>query len=399
MKATPRGFDTAPILRFAAPLAVLGWLGLLLGLQAAPQRVYFGYLVAFSGSAAIVLGALLFLMTCYVVRARWNVVIRPLNEAVVSTLAVLPLLFVPLVLGLSRIYPWASPSPGLSESELALLHHKQRYLNAEFFTVRSALYFLIWGIAAILVTRKSRARSARREQLEDDDAHRDKRLWSAVFLPWVGLSSTFAAFDWLMSLQPFWQSSIFGVYYFAGGFVASFGLLSLLAWRGLRSGRLSGLVGPAHFHALGRLMFGFSSFWAYIAYFQTMLIRMANLPSEVSFYSPRSSAGWGALLWLVVAMRFVVPFFVLLPRSVKHRPALVGGLGLLLVAGEFVDAFWLVMPASGNGPLRVTVWDAAALLAVLGTLTSYAAWRSRGVATAPLEDPDLQHSITYRSPS
>jgi hypothetical protein len=397
--ANERDFDARRVLRWAVPVAIAGWLFVLLGLQKAPGRAYGSYLTAFAAAAATVIGALLFLMTTYVVRARWNVVIRTLNEAVVATMPLLALLFVPLLFGLENLYPWANRSLQLPEHELALMQHKQHYLNPSFFTVRALLYFSIWSGAAALLVRRAPARPSGEPLDAEPDLQRKKRNTSAVLLPLVSLASTFAAFDWLMSLQPFWVSSIFGVYYFAGGFVAAFGLLALLAWRGLRTGLLEGLVGPAHFHALGRLMFGFSIFWAYIAYFQLMLMRMANRPDEVAFYVPRLASGWGALLWIVAAIRFALPFFALAPRSVKLRPALMAGFGVLLLAGEYADMFWLVMPATGMTRPRPGLWDVAALAAISGSLVTYAAWRLRGKPLAPLDDPALQQSVAYRSPS
>jgi hypothetical protein len=221
---------------------------------------------------------------------------------------------------------------------------------------------------------------------------------AAALLPVTAVCLTFASFDWLMSLDPFWSSTMFGVYYFSGGFVTCFGLLAVLAHRGLRSGTLQRLVGPNHFHALGRLMFGFSIFWAYIAFFQAMLINMANRPDEVSFYTRRLDGGWGVLLGLMVVARFLLPFVLLAPRSVKERPGFVASCGALLIVGQYLDVFWLVAPERPGGAPVPGLWDVAALLAVVASAVAFAAWRTRGASVAPFSDPRLAQSIAYRSP-
>jgi hypothetical protein len=247
-------FDGVATLRFAIPLAAIGWLGLGLGWYFAPRDTFFAYLCAFAVAAAIAIGALMFLMISYVVHAHWSVVIRPLNEAVVRVVPLLALLFVPLCFGLAQLYPWARESLALDDAARELLYHKRAYLNPSFFWLRSALYFAVWSCAALLLTR--RARQPDGGASDTDSA----RTWAAALLAPTAVCLTFAAFDWLMSLDPFWSSSVFGVYYFAGGFVASFGLLAVLAEQSLRAGTLTQLVGPNHFHAIGRLMFGFSIF-------------------------------------------------------------------------------------------------------------------------------------------
>jgi hypothetical protein len=390
-----RNYTGTRLLSISTLAALVGFAGLGVGLVVARSATYFGYLTAFAFVASVALGALVFLLTTYVVGARWSVVLRRLNEAVVSVFPVLGLLFLPLAFGMDRLYLWAEPNPALHDAELALLHHKQRYLNGPGFLLRTALYFVIWCAAAMTLRAWSLARD--RGGREPSRDHARERVFSAALLPLVALALTFASFDWLMSLEPFWSSTVFGVYYFSGGFVASFGLLALLAFGAHRSG-LERLVRPAHFHALGRLMFGFTVFWAYIAFFQALLIRIANRPEEVAFYVRRLEKGWDVVAWLLILVRFVVPVFVLLPQAIKFRPRAMAVMGVWLVLGQYLDVFWLVQPVShGHGPLP-NIWDIAALLAVAGSASAFAAWRLRGDAIVPIGDPCLEQSIAYRSP-
>jgi hypothetical protein len=217
--------------RAAAATALVGWVGVGVGHAVARVETHFAYLTAFAFVVSLALGALIFLMTTYVVGARWNTVIRRLNECVVSALPVLALCFLPILFWLGDLYLWtAEPAalPQLSEHEAHALAHKQAYLNVPFFAVRAALYFVIWGAAALVLCRRSARRDRAAPAADEASPHGPERAFSAALLPLVCLALTFAAFDWLMSLQPFWMSSIFGVYVFAGGFVASLAFFILL---------------------------------------------------------------------------------------------------------------------------------------------------------------------------
>jgi hypothetical protein len=391
-------FHGRPTLWAAGAVALVGWVGVAIGWAVARVETHFAYLTAFAFVTSIALGALILLMATHVVGARWNIVIRRLNECITSVFPVLALCFVPIALGLSDLYPWTAPAaslPALSEHEQHVLQHKQAYLNVPFFLGRAALYFVVWAVAAAVLCRRS-VRRDRSAAVASEPELRAERSFSAAALPPVALALTFAAFDWLMSLQPFWMSSIFGVYYFAGGFVGSLGLVAVLAHAAARSAAAP--VRPAHFHALGRLMFGFTVFWAYIAFFQALLIALPNRPEEVVFYVRRLEGGWDGVAWAILAARFVVPFFVLLPRSIKFRGRVLAWVGVGLVVGNYLDVYWLVMPMlSGHGPLP-GLWDVAALCALAGTMGLAAGGWLRGKAIVPVGDPSLAQSIAYRSP-
>jgi len=389
--------------------AAIGTLGTLFGFVLARRDTYFAYLAAFTFVTSIALGSLIFLMISYAVGARWSIVLRRLNESIVSVLPLLALLFVPIAFGLRDLYLWMEPSPSLSGPELELLHHRQRYLNAPFFLARAALYFVLWSACGRLLERWSlrkdalspgagRTLRALVAEPAPSDAATIERSFSAALLPPVALALTFAAFDWLMSLEPLWASSLFGVYFFAGGFLASFGLLAMLG-HFARQGAARAAIRPPHFHALGRLMLGFTIFWAYCAFFQAMLIQIANRPDEVTYYLARSKGGFA---WLSLALglsRFVLPFFVLLPRAPKFRSGLMAVVGGWIVLGQYLDVLWLILPDQSHPAPLAVLWYASALLAVAGASVAFAALRLRGKALVPVGDPLLGQSIAYRSPT
>lgn len=397
-------FSGNRLLTGALLTASAGALGTLIGFVVARRDTYFAYLAAFVWVTSIVLGSLIFLMTSYAVGAKWSIVLRRLNESIVSVLPLLALLFVPIAFGLRDLYLWTDPTPELSGRELELLHHRQRYLNPPFFLARAALYFALWSLCGWLLRRWSLRKDARwggRGLLaiaaEPTEEPGRERSFSAALLPPVALALTFAAFDWLMSLEPLWASSLFGVYFFAGGFVASFGLLAVLG-HFARHGA-AGAIRPPHFHALGRLMLGFTVFWAYCAFFQAMLIQIANRPDEITYYLLRSSGGFGWLSLVLALTRFALPFFVLLPRAPKFRSGLMALVGGWLLLGQYIDVLWLILPEQSQKGSLAALWYLSALLAVAGACVAFAALRLRGKALVPVGDPALGQSIAYRSPT
>jgi hypothetical protein len=394
--AGPPIFHGRGTLAALAGLAIAGWVVLGIGFASARVETFFAYLTAFAFVTSIALGALVLLMTTYVVGARWNTVLRRLNEGLVAVLPVLGLCFVPLAFGLGDLYPWTAHPSSFPEHEQHLLEHKQAYLNPPFFLARTAVYFALWTLAAVLLCRWSVRRDTPGSAPETQVPHARERAFSSAVLPIVALALTFAAFDWLMSLQPFWMSSIFGVYYFAGGFVASLGLLAALAHAAAR--QTANVIRPPHFHALGRLMFGFTVFWAYIAFFQALLISLPNRPEEVIFYVQRLEGNWQGVAWALVLVRFVIPFFLLLPRRVKFNGRFLAVVGAGLVVGNYLDMYWLVMPVRASHGAAPSLWDVAAPCALVGTYGLAAAAWLRGKAVVPIGDPLLSQSIAYRSP-
>lgn len=384
----------------SALVAAVGFVALGLRLSAGARPVAFAYLTAFGFVATTTLGALFFLMIHHAAGAHWNVTVRRLNEAIVAVLPLLLVLFVPVALLLPELYPWAGDTRVLSEEARSALLHRQRYLNAPFFVVRSLGYFAVWTLVALVLRRRSFARD-RDEPVSgaaSGDAHAFERKLSSALLPPAALAFTFAAFDWLMSLEPVWFSTMFGVYVFAGGFVAGIGLLTLLAFAAERAHYTARAIRPPHYHALGRLMLAFSIFWAYCAFFQALLIQSADKPEEAVFYLTRLGRGFGVVTALVVVVRFGLPLVLLLPRAPKFDGRVMAALGAWILAGHYLDAYWLVAPLDAAHHAWPGLLDLAALAAVGGSCVAYGFWRQRGRALVPCGDPSLDASIRYRSP-
>ena len=375
----------------AAAVAVVGGAATAAGAWLDPTRAAHAYLAAFAYVASIAVGGLVLLLIGYAAGARWMAVLRRLHETLVVGFPLLALLFVPVALGVEYLYPWAGPA-ALSEPERHLIDLKRTYLNVPFFVARTALYFAVWILAAEVLRRWSR----RRDREPVTDLGRE-RAFAAALLPPVGLAITFAAFDWLMSLQPTWASSMFGVYFFAGGFVAAIALLAVLARRAVVTGAVA--LTPHHFHALGRLLLAFVVFWAYAAFFQAFLIQIANKPSEVTFYLARVTGSWKAFVYILVLDHFALPFLLLLPRAVKYSSGYVAVVATWILVLHYVDVYWLVLPVLGGAGVAPHWLDLSALAAVGGATVAWCAWRQRGVPLLVAGDPLVPEGLHYASPT
>ncbi len=397
--AEVRRFAGKRIARIAAIVAVLGFVGLGIGLAVDPHRTWLSWVMAYFFVFSLAVGGLILLMIGYAANARWMAVVRRATEAVALPMPALAVLFVALPFGASWLYPWQTVPPDATRHEIEVLAHRRAYMNLTWFTVRGVAYFAILIAASYLLRRWSVRRDCPPivRSGEPEVALGRERRFASAMLPPVGLALTFASFDWVMSLEKLWYSTIFGIYVFAGGFVAAIGLVTVLSariWSGEQAG---GYFTRNHFHALGRMMFAFTVFWAYNAFFQALLIRIANKPEEVEFYLQRDHGVWRALIYVLIIGRFALPFLVLMPRQPKFDPRLMAWTGWWMVAMHLVDVYWLVIPTQVPGGQPFSWLDLAALAAVVGAAVAVAAWRQHDVAVVPVGDPFLDEGAAYRS--
>jgi hypothetical protein len=347
---TSRRLRTAAIV-----IGTAGSVALAIGFALEPRQAAFSYLTAWAFAVSLALGAMIFLMICHAMDARWPVVFQPFTEAIVSTLPWLAVLFVPIALSLGRLYPWVDPSPALGHEGLEKLAHKAAYLDPAFFVVRGAVFLVVWIVIGELLRR----RTARRP-----------RALSAAALPLVALTLTFASFDWLMSLTPLWFSTVYGLLFFSGAFVGAIALIAVAA-------PVTSSILPDHSGALGRVLFAALAIWAYMEFSQGLIIWIANKPDEVPWYIARGAGVWGGVFALLVVGHFTVPFFALMPREVKRRSSWLAAIAAWLLVMHYVDIYWLVMPVL-HADLTLHWLDLAAPCAVLGTAFAFASLRHRG---------------------
>jgi hypothetical protein len=373
-----------------AALAGVIAIGVSLGIAAATpdgwRRFFFAYLLAFVYVLSLALGALYFVLLHHLTNSGWSVVVRRIAELFAGTLPFLAVLGVPLVFGLGELYPWA-------RAGYAGAHGKAAYLNVPFFVARWVVYFAVWGALGRFYLRRSSAQDVS----GDASLSVTMRRWSAPAMIAVAVTLSFAAFDLLMSLDPGWYSTIFGVYYFAGAAVGVYALLPLVSFLLQRAGFIRRSVTVEHYHDLGKLLFGFVVFWAYIAFSQFMLQWYANLPEETHWFVVRQQHGWGWVGLALVFGHFLIPFAALLSRAPKRRPPILAAVAAWVLAMHWVDLYWLVMPAASPASPALHVVDLTVLLGLVSLLVAAAAFLARGRALVPEGDPRLEESLAFEN--
>ena len=352
-----------------------------------PKQFAFSWLFAGSFFFTLLVGALFWVVIHHAVDAVWSVGIRRQLENIACLLPLLALLLLPLLLVAPRVWNWMAESPA-HDHEFA---EKAAYLNAGFFWVRTAAYFLLFGCGAWLLRRNSL-----RQDLDGRALHTIRNRRVAFFLiPTGALALTFWSFDWLMALNIRWYSTIWGIYLFAGSVIGSLALVILLA-NALRSaGYLRSVLTTEHNYALGKLLLAFTLFWSWIAFAQYLLIWYANIPEETAYYVLRVNGSWKALGILLVVGHFLVPFLLLLPRAPKANPSFLGLVAGWILAMHLLDLYLMVMPVLHPQGFHPALLDVAALLAIASTLAAVFLKRLGDSPLWPARDPRLAEAVNY----
>jgi hypothetical protein len=386
-------------------LCVLGYVIGVAGDPALARKVFFSYLFAYLFVLGLGLGSLAIWMLHNLTGGAWGSVIRRFLDAGSRTLPLLAILFIPIALGMSYLYVWVDPqlmlSPLPPESQVAhhlktLLEHKSPYLNVPFFLFRAVLYFLIWLGTAWLLTRWA----DEIERTNDPEIARRSQIFSGRALAFFGLAVTFAAFDWVMSLEPTWFSTIFGVLVATGQLVPAMAFaVTAAAWLLPRTdwGRA---IHVEVWNDLGNLMLAMILLWAYMSFAQLLLIWSGNLPSEITWYILRSQGGWEYVGAALALFYFAVPFLLLLSRSIKRYPGRLMWVGVLLLVMSVVQQYFLVNPvyyrliANANSetaglpaPFGLHWLDLAAVVGLCGLWLAYFLWQLQRRPLTPPPDP------------
>lgn len=383
--------DRRWILGFAIAGALgLGATGLGWGIDL--RRALFAYLFAFDYWVGIAVASLTLLCIFHACGARWPVVIRRALEVQSSTVWLFPVLFVPIALGVETLFPWADHSQIQSDHLLEIVNHQYSYSNIGFWVVRAGIYFVVWIAVAELLLRWSR----RQDETGALSLTQWQRWLAAGSLPIIALAFSFAALDWVMSPDPSWNSTIFGIYFWVGAFLAALGLLSLVVVIADRPNLFGGLANANHRASLGKFLFGFTAFWAYIAFDQFMLVWIADLPDELHWFKVRIDPGWGWFSILLIGLQFLVPFFALLSRDLKRSRIGLGIAGVWMLVAHVWDTYWMVLPNIDPGGPNVHWEDVVAFIGVGCVTIAFGLWRMAGDHPVPVRDPYLLESLRYQ---
>jgi hypothetical protein len=389
MTPSPALLDWLKLLqRNASILAGIGGVICLLGWIFLPDQFYSAWLTAYFYWLGMALGCLVLAMLHGMTGGGWGLAIRRVLEASYQTLPVLALLFLPIGLGVGRIYEWADPE-AVRHSEL--LMRKAGYLNVTGFQIRAIIYFVVWiGITWIL----NRSSPNEDPAIESPRTERLQRHSGLSFIAY-GFTMTLAAVDWAMSLEPEWYSTMYGLIHIVGQGVTglAFSVLVVVTLREFEP--WSKIVTPVRLNDLGNLMLASVMFWAYCSFFQYLVIWSGNLPEENFWYVHRARGGWQYVAYALAALHFALPFLLLLSRQLKRQAVDIGRIAILLLCMRYIDLYWLIVPSfehGKSGPQGFSIhWlDLAAMSAIGGAWLWVFAWSLSVRIRLPLYDPKLQ---------
>ena len=378
--AVPAG--AAGIQRAAAVVGVVGLVLCGVGFSSSPEQFYRAWLIGFLFWWGVSLGSMAWMMVHHLSGGQWGVVTRRIFEASSRTMPFVALAFIPVAIGVHYLFPWARPEEVASD---AILQHRAPYLNASFFYVRAALYFLIWtGITNTLS-----AWSRRQDSAPHDTALaiRMQRLSGGGLLIY-GVTLFFASVDWLMTIDPHWYSSIYGILMLGGQGLGSMAFTIVVFVLLARTEPFAHVFKADHLHDLGKLTLAFVMLWAYFQFSQFLIIWSANLPMEITFYLDRIEGRWVYLSALVILGHFVVPFLLLLNRDLKRSSAL-ALVAIYIIAMRFVDLFWLMGPRDGHAAPALSWMNFVTPLAIGGIWVAVFLWQLGTRPLLPLGDQGL----------
>ena len=359
--ATPT--TTTGIARWQMPALIVGILGAIacaIGWFIDPTTFFRSYLSGYLFWFEIVAGSLGVLCLQYVTGGEWGILIRRPLGAAARTIMWMLVLFIPVAIGLKYMYVWTDQAALAKD---AVLSGKTWYLNPTAFLIRTVFYFLLW----ILWAWRIRVLSLR--FYEDRSPYTDlsRRKWAASGLVMIVLTMTFTGIDWVMSLEPRWYSTMFGINFFISAGLAAYAFVTFFLTRLARTPAMGDILKPNHFRDLGNLMLAFVMLWAYTQFSEFLLMWYANLKEEIPYYLVRRAGAWGAIAGFLIIFHFFLPFFMLLMRAIKDRPGTIGVVAIIILVARYAGIIWLTQPAWSREHFHYS-WMALASLVAVGGL-------------------------------
>jgi len=382
-KLPSKVFNTGIFLMF------IGLLGIILSYYENPLRSAYNNIILFLFLASIGVGSLFLIGIEYLSGAVWSVPFRRIPEFLSNILIFLPIIVLPLLFNMNNIFHWLHPEI-LKADEL--LKSKAPYLNVQFFIVRVIIFLLIWIIFYLILFKNS----TKQDDTKDPTLTKKNIKFSAAFMPFFAITITFTAIDWLMSLEPHWYSTIFGVYYFAGTVLAALSSSTIAIVLLNENGYLIQGLKEDHYYSLGALLFAFVNFWAYIAFSQYLLIWYANLPEETIWFLNRWEGNWKFISIGLIFVHFVVPYFGLLSQPSKMNPKRLLFMSSWILFAHYYDLYWLSIPNFSKDSFIFSWNEISFVLFAVGILITVIYKQSNKYNLIPVGDPKLKRGIDFR---
>lgn len=358
--------ESTGVTAWEKPALIIGIIGVAasaIGWFIDPVTFYRSYLPSYLFWFQIVAGSLGILMLQYMTGGEWGILIRRPLGAAARTMIWMAVLFIPIAIGIPHIYSWANPEIVAHDPVLQLKH---AYLNPTAFLIRAAVYFALW----ILFAWRIRVLSLR--FYEDRSPYTDlsRRRWAGAGLPMFCLTMTFAGIDWMMSLEPRFNSSMYGINFLIAAGLAAYAFVIIFFARLSTTKAMADILKPTHLRDLGNLMLAFVMLWAYTAFSEFLLIWYANLKEEIPHFIIRQHGAWGFIGILLIIFHFFLPFFMLLIRDIKDRASTIAVVATIILVIRYVGVYWLAAP-SWYGENFHYSWMSLAALAGIGGLWMY----------------------------
>ncbi len=369
-------------------IGILGAIACAIGFFVDHDQFYRSYLWAYVFYVGVSVGSLAWLMLQYLTGGAWGVVIRRPAEAAARTLPLVALMFIPVAIGIPNLYLWSHPDIVKAD---AVLQHKATYLNIPFFLGRAVLYLGVWNLIAFLLNRWS---------LQEDQSgdHRLRGKMSTVSAPGLifwGFAVTFMAVDWVLSINPHWFSTMFGLLFMAGQGLSSLAfLITVLVMLSYRR-PLSDVLTPRHLHDVGKLLLALVMVWAYFSFSQFLIIWAGNLPDEITWYMARLGGGWQFVALALVFGHFALPFALLLSRDLKRNFKLLASIAVFILIMRMIDVYWQVEPDFSHAVFHLSWLDFAAPIGIGGIWLAYFLLQLERRPLIPLNDPHLVEALEH----
>lgn len=367
--------------------AGVGLLLILVSYFVDPRREAFNNVIGLTFFASIAIGALVLVGLEYISGAVWSVPFRRVSEFISSSLPLVLVFAVPLFLMMGMVFHWTHPEVVSADK---LLTGKSPYLNIPFFIGRTIGVILLLYIFYTVFTRNSR----KQDETKDQSLTKTNVKLSALFIPVAGIGLTLLSIDWIMSLEPHWYSTIFGVYYISATLLAGLAATTYAAVSLNENGYLMPGINKDHYYSLGALLFAITNFWAYIAFSQFLLIWYANIPEESIWFVMRWEGGWKYVSIFLVFVRFIIPYAGLLSQPSKSDPKRLKNISIFILIAHFFDLYWLIMPTFSK-TIVFSFYELGFPLFTVGIIILVFYYQAKKHNLAPVGDPKLQRSLDF----